>query len=46
MKEGDNIMQVLLTYILGGFFLFLIVTTAVKIGVKEAIIELKKEGIL
>ncbi len=36
-----------LGYILvGGFILYLIITTAVKVGVKEAIVELKKKGII
>lgn len=33
-------------YLISGILLFLIITTSVKIGVKEAIRELKEEGTL
>lgn len=35
-----------LTYLIAGVVLFLIITTAVRIGVKEAIIELKRDGVI
>lgn len=38
--------NIILSYVLGGIVLFVVVSTAVKVGVKEAIIELKKQGII
>lgn len=43
----ERMMIMYLAYIfVGGFVLYLIIATAVRIGVKEAIIELKKDGII